>query len=308
MKAVAKQSRAWLFAMAFPAFAFSWQSAADPVSPRDVIGQTSIHVASEHDTLIDLAQTYRVGFIELRAANPGMNAWVPGEGTTITLPTMHVVPEGPRRGIVINLADMRLYHFRPGQEAASYPIGIGQEGWETPLGITTVVAKRFNPTWFPPPSIRRERPELPSAIAPGPNNPLGSRALYLGFESYLVHGTNRPAGVGRYISHGCIRMYEEDVRNLYDATEIGTPVAIVYQAVKVGWLDGSLYLEVHPTREQAAEIEDAGVFTPAPELGVLTRILDSGIDMWNVDWDAVGRILKERRGMPVKINYDGESS
>jgi len=273
-------------------------------NPPDVVGVSKRHVAGFADTLIDLAQTYRVGFIALRAANPGLNAWYPGEGVELTIPTRHVLPSGPRRGIVINLAELRLYHFAPGEPVASYPIGIGQEGWETPLGLTAILAKRVDPTWYPPPSIRAERPELPAAVAPGPSNPLGPRGLYLGFASYVIHGTNKPAGVGRFVSRGCIRLYNQDIEELYERVEVGTAVAIIYESVKLGWLDRALYIEVHPTREQAFEIEETGLHTPSAELGVSERIVGMVGDAGRVDWDAVGRAIRERRGIPIRITHD----
>ena len=273
-------------------------------TPHDIIGSPTRHVSAEGDTLIDLAQTYRVGFIELRAANPGINAWYPGAGVELSIPTSHVLPSGPRRGIVINLAELRIYHFAPNQPSVSYPIGIGREGWETPLGLTEIVAKRVDPTWFPPPSIRAERPELPAAVAPGPANPLGARGLYLGFDGYVVHGTNRPAGVGRFVSHGCIRMYNEDVQELYDRTEIGTPVAIIYESVKLGWMAGALYIEVHPTRDQALDIEETGTHMPSAEFGIYERIVAMTGDDELVDWEEVGRAVRERRGIPLRITLD----
>jgi L,D-transpeptidase ErfK/SrfK len=279
-----------------------WQGGRNAAPQSDLIGEAKSYVTTSEDTLVEIAQRFGVGFIELRAANQYVNAWLPGERTPLTLPTMHVIPEGPRQGIVINLADMRLYHFKRNGQIESYPVGLGQEGWETPLGVTTIVGKRENPSWFPPPSIRQERPDLPTMVGPGPNNPLGSRALYLGLDAYLVHGTNLPAGVGRYLSHGCIRMYEQHVQKLYAETDIGTSVAIIYQPVKVGWSDGQLYLEVSPTRDQAAEIEILGDFTPAVELGVEERILDVGGEIDAVDWDVVGRAVRERRGVPVRIS------
>ena len=278
--------------------------AAEEGQRSDIIGAITRHISAEDDSLVALAQRNRVGFIGLRAANPGLNAWVPGKGTEIVLPTAHILPEGPRRGIVINLPELRLYHFRPGKPPVSYPIGIGRDGRETPAGLTFVEAKRVNPTWYPTPSIRADKPELPAAVPPGPDNPLGSRGIYLAFGTYVIHGTNKPAGVGRYVSRGCIRMYEEDVQELYEQVDIGTPVSIVYQPVKIGWSDGALYVEVHPNREQANEIEATGTFSAASELGVEQRIFDKAGDAERVDWDSVARALRERRGLPVRITFD----
>lgn len=271
----------------------------------DLIGLAGVHITEEGDTLIDLAQRHRVGYVELRAANPGVNPWVPGVGRKLVLPTAHLLPRVPRTGIVVNLGDLRLYYFTSDGNVKSYPIGIGQAVSPTPEGATRVVAKRIDPVWSPPPSIRRERPDLPAAIPPGPQNPLGSRAISLGFESYVIHGTNRPAGVGRRVSHGCIRMYEEDVRDLYDRVAVGTPVTIIREEVKLGWSDGQLYLEAHPPETIVDEIEGIGAIAPVPAADVRRRILDRiRGEGWRVDWKTVERAMRERTGLPVRITED----
>ena len=152
------------------------------------------------------------------AANPGIDPWVPGEGTEINLPTVHLMPDladADPEGIVVNLAEMRLYFFeKPGGVPQSFPIGIGRDGLNTPTGTTEVVAKRKNPTWRPTKRMRDEDPELPEVVPPGEDNPLGTRALYLGWPQYLIHGTNKPHGVGRRVSSGCVRLYPEDVETV----------------------------------------------------------------------------------------------
>lgn len=271
----------------------------------DIIGLPSVHITAEGDTLIDLAQRYRVGYVELRAANPGVNPWVPGSDRKLALPTAHLLPSVPRRGIVINLGDLRLYHFAIDGDVRSYPIGIGQGVWPTPEGTTRVVAKRTDPVWIPPPSVRQERPDLPAVVPPGLDNPLGSRAIYLGFDRYVIHGTNRPAGVGRRVSHGCIRMYEEDVRDLYERVTIGTPVSIIREEVKVGWAEGELYLEAHPPQALVDAIEGIGEAPPVPAMDVRTRVLDQiRGQSWRIDWAAVERTMTERSGLPVRVTKD----
>jgi L,D-transpeptidase ErfK/SrfK len=171
-----------------------------------------------------------------------------------------------------------------------------------PLGETRVVGKRVNPVWGPPASIRAERPELPAAVPPGPDNPLGTHALDLGWTAHVIHGTNKPLGVGRRVSHGCIRMYPEDIKELFAAVAVGTRVAAVDQPVKVGWRENVLYVEVHPTPDQTDEIEIDGRFTPAPDGDVMARVT-AAADAWasRIDRQAVERAARERRGLPVVV-------
>lgn len=263
----------------------------------------AVYRARREDTLIELARVFRLGYVEFQAANPGVDPWLPGEGTPLRVPTRHLLPDGPRRGLLINVGDMRAWLFAAdGRAERNWPIGIGREGHATPLGVTRIVQKRENPTWYPPPSVRRERPELPAAVPPGPDNPLGTRALYLAWAAYLVHGTNLPWSVGRRQSNGCIRLYPEDILELYARVEVGTPVTVVNQPVKAQWLDGRLWVEAHPTLEQAIQIEERGSFDPVTDHTAFARILRAAGD-WRalVDLAAVERILYERRGYPVAV-------
>ena len=239
-------------------------------APRDAfVGTIQRHRVEAGETLIDLAVEYGVGYIELMAANQGVRPWVPEPGREIVIPTAHLLPDAPREGIVVNVAELRLYWFGDDGEIETYPIGLGAEGYETPIGPTRVTMKRENPTWYPPESVRRDRPGLPGAVPPGPHNPLGSHALNLGWPRYVIHGTNRPFGIGRFVSRGCVRMYSADVARLFDRVEVGTPVRVIDEAVKVGWSAGNLYVEVHPDREQMAEIAVMdGSFTPNPAADV----------------------------------------
>lgn len=258
---------------------------------------------------MDIARRYDFGFVELRAANPGIDPWRAGEGREIVLPTLHLEPPvgadaGARRGIVVNLAEMRLYLFRgPGVPAISFPIGIGREGWETPTGTTTIVQKRRNPTWVPPASIRARDPRLPAQVPPGPNNPLGAFALNLGWPSYVIHGTNKPDGVGRRVSHGCLRLYPEDIERLFDLVEVGTPVSIIDQPVKLAWLGDALYLEVHPSQTQAVQVELTGSFLPEPLPDLLASVERArGGRIADIDWPLVAKAAQERRGVAVRIS------
>lgn len=274
----------------------------------DMIGPLGAEYETRHeDTLAALARRFDLGFVELRAANAGVDAWLPGAGVRLALPTAHLLPTAPRHGIVINIGDQRLYHFIDGAgTVATYPVGTPQGKCGMPLGQTRIVGKRVNPVWVPPPSIRAERPDLPAAVPPGPDNPLGGYALDLGWPAHVIHGTNKPLGVGRRVSHGCIRMYPEDIKELFVAVAVGTRVTVVDEAVKVGWRGTVLYVEAHPTPDQADEIEIGGRFTPTPADDLAVRIgAAAGAAAARVDWPALERAARERRGVPVPIT-DGD--
>lgn len=271
---------------------------------RKVVGRMQSYRARAEDTLVDIARRNHLGFVEVKAANPGVDVWLPGEGTEILLPTQRLLPDAPQRGVVINLCEMCLYYYpSDGGEAMTFAIGIGREGRGTPMGSTSIVRKAEHPTWYPPESIRAEKPELPSVFPPGPDNPLGTRALYLGWPAYLIHGTALPEGVGRRVSAGCIRMYNEEVERLYPLCGVGTPVTVVDQEVKIAWLDdGELYLEVSPSQEQADRIEISGYFEPEMPADLIDRVLETaGAQSGRLNWAAIERAGQERRGYPVRI-------
>lgn len=279
-----------------------------PMSVRGVppmLGKVQSYVCRAEDTLIDLARKFNLGFIELAAANLGVDAWVPGKGTQLILPTGHLLPSGPYTGLVLNIADMRLYHFPAGRAPESFPIGVGREGLVTPRGTTTVKRKQKGPTWYPTASTRKDKPELPAAVPPGPDNPLGAYALYLGWQSYLIHGTNLPDGVGRRVSRGCIRMYPESIEHLFQVVPVGTPVRVVYEQVKVAWVDSDLLLEVHPSTDQADELEETGRLTPAipPDLNDRVRAAAAN-QVERIDWQKVQRAGVQRTGVPISILKD----
>lgn len=259
-------------------------------------------IARHEDTLLDLAVQHGLGFLELAVANPGVDPWLPGEGTTVILPKTHLLPDAPQRGIVINLPEQRLFFFQNGKLVRSYPIGIGRDGHATPTGSTTVVRKAMNPTWYPTPSTRADDPELPTVFPPGPDNPLGTRAIYLGWPSYLIHGTNKEYGIGRRASRGCIRMYDRDVQTLYEKTPIGTPVTVVDQPIKVGFIGEDLYVEASPTVAQVRQREETGKFEPVEAEGArelaMTR---AGPLVDRIDWAVFDRAVKERRGITTRI-------
>ena len=228
----------------------------------DVIGELSLTTTVYADTLSDLARAYHQGYNEMRLANPAVDPWLPGEGTEVVVPNQYVIPDAPRRGIVVNVPEMRMYYYpgpargKGGRDTASsgevmtFPISIGRQNWVTPHGNMKIVAKAKDPAWYPPESIREEHAAegdpLPRVVPPGPDNPLGRFKIRLSRPNYLIHGTNKPAGVGMRVSHGCIRLYPEDIAPLFERVALETPVHIVDQPVLAGWLDGELYVEVHP--------------------------------------------------------------
>ncbi len=278
------------------------QSETDDARDGEILGQLRLHRVQKNETLIDIALKEGLGFVELRAANPGVDPWIPKVGQTLVLPTAHLLPDAPRRGIVINLAEQRLYYFPRRRPPVTFPVGIGRAGCETPTGETRIVRKRERPTWVPPASVRAERPDLPAAVPPGPWNPLGGHALDLGWESLVIHGTNQPLGIGRRVSHGCLRLYPADIAALFDAVEVGTPVRIIDQPVKFGWSGGELYLEVHPTQTQADELEAEGRVTPEPVFGLDAKLLRAaGETAVRLDWRTIEVIARERRGIPIRV-------
>lgn len=273
-----------------------------PAHADDLIGMQTIYETRTEDTLPDIARWFDLGYVEIRTANPDIDPWLPGAGKWLTLPTQHLVPFGIRRGIVINLPELRLYYFLSDRQILTFPLGIGKEGYETPLGTTRIVRKHMHPTWIPTASEHAETPGLPAQVPSGPDNPMGELALYLGWPGYAIHGTNKPYSIGRRDSHGCIRLYPQDVDALYRVAPVGTPVTVVNQPVKAGWSEGELYIEVHPYVDDADGIETHG--KPATPLTVdVDDIVTTaaGDAAERIDWDLVERAKRERTGMPVRI-------
>ena len=224
-----------------------------------VVGEAFSITARGEDTLLDIARRYGLGRDEIVHANPEVDIWLPGEGTRVLVPRRYVLPETPWQGVVLNLPEMRLYYYPAitgdaEPTVVTHPISIGRQDWQTPLGETRIVSKVKNPVWYPPESVRAEHAAdgdpLPRVVPPGPDNPLGGYALRLGIPGYLIHGTNKPYGVGMRVSHGCVRMYPEDIVSMFSQVAANTSVRIINQPVKTGWLDGKLYLEVHPPLQE----------------------------------------------------------
>jgi L,D-transpeptidase ErfK/SrfK len=292
--------------------------AADPASDititerDDIIGTVRMMTTAYEDTMLDIARDNGLGFTELMAVNLGVDPWIPGEGTRIVLPTAHILPDAPRRGIVVNIAELRLYYYPPdGGPVVTMPIGVGRDGFSTPFGTTKVTRKAERPTWYPTENTRADRPELPAVVPPGPDNPLGEYAIYLGWPLYLIHGTNQPWGVGRRVSRGCIRLYPEDIERLFPTVPVGTPVTVVSQPVKLGWRDNNLFIEVNPSLTQVDQIEEQGIPEPdpVPELADPDRILAAaGDEIWRLDWNAINQALERRQGIPIQITRDARLS
>lgn len=224
----------------------------------NVIGAVQIVTAHEDDTLSDIARRFNLGYEEIVNANPGVDPWLPKAGTRIVIPTQFILPDAPHQGIVINLAAMRLFYFpktKPGepQRVITHPVGIGRVEWKTPEGVTRVVAKKANPSWIPTASIRKEHAKngnpLPAIVPPGPDNPMGTHVLKLDWPSYAIHGTDKPPSIGLRGSHGCLRMYPEDIIGIYNNAPVGTPVRIVNQPRLFGWRGDDLYLQTYPVLE-----------------------------------------------------------
>jgi L,D-transpeptidase ErfK/SrfK len=272
---------------------------------QDVVGEIQTIKANYEDTFVDIARAYGLGFDELVAANPGVDPWLPGDGQTIVLPTRFVLPEAPREGVVLNVAAKRLFYYGKtgnGEQAVveTYPIGIGRSGWETPTGDTTVVSKARDPVWFVPASVRKEHLEagdpLPNQVPPGPDNPLGAYVLGLGIPGYLIHGTNKPAGVGMRVSHGCVRLFPEDIEYLYERVEIGSRVRIVNQPFLFGWQNGDLVFEAH-----APLLEDERDWYGNVLLHARSSLVRYTGDRKRLDEERVLRIAEDQRGFPVSV-------
>ncbi|MEN8260051.1 MAG: L,D-transpeptidase family protein [Pseudomonadota bacterium] len=291
-----------LLLLSFPAAAntYSIDGTSDIIG--DFPGEATYTHALKGDTLLDIARRFGLGQDEILLANPTVDRWLPKEDTKVRLPTSYILPKAPRKGIVLNIAELRLYYFPSGQPGTvvTHPVSIGRQDWQTPLGTTRIVGKTKNPTWTPPESIKREHAEqgdfLPDVVPAGPDNPLGLYAMRLGIPGYLIHGTNKGFGVGMRVSHGCVRMYPEDIERLFPRVKIGTPVTIVNQPIKVGWYNDTLYIEIHPPLE-----EDALSYDQMVEMAIDLIIAANKNMMPRVDGYALRQALIERQGVPIAI-------
>jgi L,D-transpeptidase ErfK/SrfK len=268
----------------------------------DVIGAVTQYTVKPKDTLYDIARRFDIGIVGMLTANPGIDPWVPKPGTLLTIPAAHVLPPAAlRRGIVINLSALRLFYFSDSHTVITFPVGIGMEGWLTPTGMATVIKKRKDPVWIPPESIRMESPDLPEAVPAGPENPLGEYALNLDWPNYVIHGTNRPFGIGKRSSHGCIRLYPEDIAALFDMVDEGAPVTIIDMPFALGWWKNRLFLEVMPSQQQSDEIAEYRLPTLADLPEVYYAVRQAAGDQAKIDWHAVREAVLWRTGIPVAV-------
>lgn len=283
------------------------QAAVYPLPPPDVdvIGQVKVIYARSEDTLLDIARRHGLGYDEMVHANPGLDRWAPGEGTPVVLPTRYILPDTPREGLVLNIAELRLYYYpKAGADGErvvyTYPVSIGRMDWKTPLGLAKVTAKEVDPPWRPPASIKAEHAAqgdiLPDVVPGGPDNPLGRHALRLSIPSYLIHGTNRPNGIGMRVTHGCVRMYPEDVAKVFGMVPVGTPLRIVDQPVKLGRINGYWLVEVHEPLE-----EDNIPIKVTLEQATRAVAAKTGPDLQGIDRAALEAAIDQLSGIPVSI-------
>ncbi len=271
---------------------------------KDYIGETEYYTAHYEDTLVHLAKDHNLGFVEIRAANPTVDPWMPGEGSRIVLPKRHLLPDAPHKDIVINLPEMRLYFYpTPGAEPITYPLGVGREGLNTPTGTTTIVRKRVGPTWTPTERMRKEDPTLKATYPPGPENPMGTHAMYLGWPTYAIHGTDKPYSIGRRASSGCIRLYPDGIKDLFPRVRDGATVTVVDQPIKAGWMGDELFIEVHPTQEQNLRIEDIGNLSSYEITRADIQMINKKAGQYkdHIDWEKVRETVRAHTGVPTSI-------
>ncbi|MCR9212259.1 MAG: L,D-transpeptidase family protein [Proteobacteria bacterium] len=276
-----------------------------PAAADDIVGALWQYRVTGGEIFAQIAEATGIGFVELRAANPGVDAWVPPAGSEILIPSQHILPAFRKSGLVINLGDFRLYLFDDmGSLLGSWPIGVGKAGRETPLGSYRVTELRKHPTWRPTKNMLSENPSLPAAVPPGPTNPLGTYAVRIGWDGYALHGTNKPAGVGRMVSSGCIRLYEEDIRQVFEQVVVGDAVHIINEPVKLGWYKDFLYLEAHPDPHQSYLVETTGSVNSAVARASIKEIKERlGAELaQKIDWAKVSQTLSERRGISIAIS------
>jgi len=287
-----------------------------PPADVDIVGQIKTVTAGRDNTLLDIAREYDIGQNEILHANPDVDRWLPADNSAVILPNRFILPNTKRSGLVINLPEMRLYYY-PKPETnerpvvITHPVSVGRMDWDTPLGKTRIISKQEDPSWRPPQSIKDEAiakgdAPLPDVVEAGPDNPLGRYAMRLGIPGYLIHSTNKPYGVGMRVTHGCLRMYPEDIERLFAEIPVNTPVQLVNQPIKIGWLAGSLFLEVHPPLE-----EDEEKYQDYMQ-SVLNAISDfladeknsGGIDSMNmsISGSALRQAVEEKSGIPVLIS------
>ncbi len=280
-------------------------------SPDDtLLGTVERTTARYEDTLLDLGRRFSLGYEEITRANPALDAWIPGAGAEVILPGQRILPPGPRQGIVVNLPEHRLYYFPKVEKGETprvitYPVSTGKMDWNTPLGATRIVDKREDPPWYPPASVRKEHADrgdpLPAMVPAGPDNPLGRHAMRLaiGGGSYLIHGTNNPMAVGMAVTHGCIRMYPEDIERLFALVPVGTTVTLVNEPVKVAFAGGQVIVEAHPPVDAEGQVTE-------PDLDAFSARLNNALGETHaaVHWDLAAQTLLRADGIPTVVGIE----
>ncbi|HEX2788824.1 MAG TPA: L,D-transpeptidase family protein [Steroidobacteraceae bacterium] len=287
-----------------------------PLATPDVavVGEDQSVQTVYEDTLYDLARKFSLGSEEVIRVNPGVDPWLPGADKQVIIPGRHILPPGPHEGIVVNLPEHRLYYYpkvQRGQppQVISYPVSIGKMDWHTPIGLTRVIAKEKNPVWYPPESVRKEHAAagdpLPTRVPSGPDNPLGLFAMRLaaGNGTYMIHGTNNPIAVGLPVTHGCIRMYPEDVAQLFPMIAVGAPVRIINQPVKVAWVNGELLLEAHPPVDAEGQSFE-------PDVDQFAELLRAAVGDSTVaiHWDYAREVLQKADGVLATVGLEADLS
>jgi L,D-transpeptidase ErfK/SrfK len=287
------------------------RSEVDPGS--DMVGYVQKTIIGKDDTLPDIARRFDVGYEEMLTANPGVDPWLPGVGREVIVPTQFILPAAPHEGVVVNVAAMRIFYYPPHKKGEpqvvfTHPIGIGKVGWRTPEGTTKIVSRQKDPVWMVPKSVRDEHAEdgekLPAQVPAGPDNPLGQYEFRLGWPSYLIHGTNKPYGVGMRSSHGCMRLYPEDIAVFFDLIPIGTKVTVVNQPYLFGWRDGTLYLQAYTV------MEDDSRDWSKNRKRLLAKLLNPKLQKKisdhdkEIDWQRVGDLAHAPRAVPVPVTGD----
>ncbi|HEY1891722.1 MAG TPA: L,D-transpeptidase family protein [Steroidobacteraceae bacterium] len=284
---------------------------------QDVVGALQIVKVRKDETLSDIGRRFNVGLGEMTRANPNVDPWIPKQGTQVVVPTQYILPDAPHRGIVVNVAAMRLFYFPPHkrgepQTVITHPVGIGRQGWKTPIGVTHVLWHEKNPVWHVPPSIivehRQEGDKLPKVMGPGPDNPLGDYALHLGWPGYLIHGTNKPVSVGLRVSHGCVHLFPEDIAQIFKMVPNGTEVRVVNQPYLFGWNGGLLYLQ------SAGPLEDdkRPWKKESRRLLAVTLTREQRVDLRHshdrIDWGHVAQLVNAPVGLPIPVSAAGQST
>lgn len=273
-----------------------------PPQGDSVVGHMQWTQALPGDTFSKIGRRYDLGYFELVEANPSIDPVHLVPGTIIVIPSRFILPPGPRQGIVINLAELRIYYYPKHRDVViTYPVGIGREGWDTPLGSSWISQKIINPTWIVPSSIRKDRAKegvhLPIKVRPGPDNPLGGYAMRLKQATYLIHGTNDDEGVGRRSSAGCIRMFPEDIENLFPQVKIRERVYIVDSPYKIGWDKNRLYLEAHVPLQGRLALR----LTQSALIKKIAQI--NAAKVAKIEWQIVDKLAEGQNGIPQVIGY-----